>query len=79
MIFLLGRELAIHDLIPLNLGGLFFGTYTLHSLVYSDHIADASTGFFQSSEFTLMLLSVLVIMSIGSIALSSRYFSTKEE
>lgn len=79
VIFFLGRELAIHDLIPLNLAWLFFGTYTLHHLVYSEHIADTSLWFFQSPEFTLILLSLLVIMSIGSIALSSRYFSAKEE
>lgn len=34
VIFLLGKEIAIHDLIPLNLAGLFFGTYTLYALAY---------------------------------------------
>lgn len=35
VIFILGREIAIYDLIPLNLAGLFFGTYTLHALSYA--------------------------------------------
>lgn len=79
VVFLMGREIAIHDLIPVNLGGLFFGTYTLHTLVYSHHIQEVSTGFFQSSNFTAILLMMLVAMSVASIAFSARYFTTKEE
>lgn len=79
VIFLMGREIAVHDLIPLNLAGLFFGTYTLHSLVYADKIQEVSGGFFQSSNFTVILLMILVGMSILSIALSARYFDSKEE
>ncbi len=75
----MGREIAIHDLIPLNLLGLFFGTYTLHNLVYTDKINLVSGGFFQSNDFTLVLLTLLVAMSVMSIAYSSRYFSQKEE
>ena len=78
VIFILGREIAIHDLIPLNLLGLFFGTYTLHRLVYSGNIAQGIS-FFEGSTFTTILLTILVTMSIMSIAFSSRYFSPKEE
>lgn len=38
IVFLLGRTLAIHDLIPLNMLGLFFGTSTLYHLSYLDTI-----------------------------------------
>lgn len=79
VIFFMGREIAIYDLIPLNLLGLFFGTYTLHHLIYTGNIQEVSAGFFQSNTFTVLLLALLVIMSIASIALSSRYFSSKEE
>lgn len=78
VIFLLGREIAIYDLIPLNLLGLFFGTYTLHALSYSG-MTQVTTGFFSSDVFTMILLIVLVMMSIGGIALSSRQFTAKRE
>lgn len=79
VIFFLWREIATHDLIPVNLGGLFFGTYTLHNLVYTDHVSVTWSGFFHSENFTLILLAVLVMMSIFAIAQSSRFFSAKEE
>ncbi len=79
VIFIMGRELAIHDLIPLNLLGLFFGTYTLHHLVYLNKIQDVAWGFWHSNTFTVILLVVLVAMSILSIAFTSRYFAPNEE
>lgn len=79
VIFILGREIAIHDLVPLNLLGLFFWTYTLYQLVYTGDIQSVSSGFFQSDSFTSILLTVLVAMSIMSIALSSRHFTAREE
>jgi hypothetical protein len=78
VIFLLGREIAIYDLIPLNLLGLFFGTYTLHALSYSG-MTQINSGFFASDVFTMVLLIILVVMSIGGIALSSRQFTDKRE
>lgn len=77
-IFILGREIAIYDLIPLNLLGLFFGTYTLHSLSYSG-ILQSEPSFFTGESFTTFLLVILVIMSIAGIALSSRYFTEKKD
>ena len=78
-IFMMGREIAIHDLIPLNLLWLYFGTYTLHSLVYMNKIHDVTWGFLQSNNFTVILLVILVTMSILSIAFTSRYFAPNEE
>lgn len=78
VVFLLGRELATHDLIPLNLLGLFFGTTTLYNLVYAGN-TQVGTGFFSSETFTVLLLTLLVAMSIWGIALSCRYFTTKKE
>lgn len=80
VIFFLGREIAIHDLIPLNLAGLFFGTYTLYTLIYTDKMGIVSTDdMLQGTNFTLFLLVVLVVMSIISIAFSARYFTPKDE
>jgi hypothetical protein len=78
VIFLMGREIAIYDLIPLNLLGLFFGTYSLQILSYTD-LAPIASWFFVSTVFTVVLLVILVIMSIGGIALSSRYFTGKKD
>lgn len=80
VIFLLGKEVSTHDLIPLNLLGLFFGTYTFHSLIYSDVITIVhSEGFFVGNNFTLLLLAVIVSMGVFSIIYSSTYFKSKDE
>lgn len=39
IIYLLGKEISVYDLIPLNLIGLFFGTYTLYALSYQNQVA----------------------------------------
>ncbi len=78
VIFLMWREIAIYDLIPLNLLGLFFGTYTLQVLAYSD-ISRVTDSFFAGNIFTVILLAVLVVMSIAGIALSSKYFTEKKD
>jgi Predicted membrane protein (DUF2339) len=78
VIFVLGREIAIYDLIPLNLLWLFFGTYSLHVLSYAG-MTQSSTGFLAGDIFTVILLAVLVIMSISGIALSSSHFTDKKE
>ena len=78
VIFILGREIAIYDLIPINLAGLFFGTYTLHALSYAG-MTQVGAGFFESDVFTVILLAILVVMSIAGIALSSRYFTGAKE
>ncbi len=78
VIFLMGREIAIYDLIPLNLLGLFFGTYSLQVLSYTD-TPRLENWFFSSEVFTVILLAILVVMSIASIALSARYFTEKKE
>lgn len=78
VIFLMGREIAIYDLIPLNLLGLFFGTYSLQVLSYWD-AARIEYNFFSGSIFTVVLLVILVAMCIGWIALSSKYFTEKKD
>lgn len=60
----MGREIAIYDIIPLNLLGLFIGTYTLQVLSYGD-VTSSAMGFFSGSIFTTILLVILVIMCIG--------------
>ncbi len=77
VIFLMGREIAIYDLIPLNLFGLFFGTYTLQALSYSD--TRITNSFFTGEVFTVILLVILVAMCIASIAVSARYFLEKKQ
>lgn len=78
VIFFMGREIAIYDLIPLNLFGLFFGTYTLYALSYSG-VIQSEPSFLTSQSFSIFLLVILVIMSIAAIASSSRYFTEKKD
>ncbi len=78
IVFLMGREIAIHDLIPLNMLGLFFGTSTLYHLSYLDNVG-ISTGFFSGSIFTSILIVVLLGFCILAISQSASKFDPKDE
>ncbi len=78
IVFLMGREIAIHDLIPLNMLGLFFGTSTLYHLSYLNN-ADISTGFFAGPAFTAVLIVVLLGFCILAISQSASKFDPKDE
>lgn len=79
VVFFLGREIATHDLVPLNIAWLFFGTSTLYHLSYSDNISKLSDSFFSSHTLSAILFTVLVIFAIISIAYSSSQFAPKDE
>jgi hypothetical protein len=79
VIFVLGKELATHDLIPINLLGLFFGTSTLYHLSYTQDISLVSDNFFTSHAVSAILFLILVVFAITSIAFSSRHFAPKDE
>lgn len=78
IVFLMGREIAIHDLIPLNMFGLFFGTSTLYHLSYLNNV-EISTGFFAGPAFTAVLIVVLLGFCILAISQSASKFDPKDE
>lgn len=79
-VFLLGREISVRDIIPLNVIGLFVGITTLWELSSSDGInAVKSTDIFTSESFTAFLFLALVVFSIWSILLSAKRFSEKDD
>ncbi len=82
IVFLMGREIAIHDLIPLNMLGLFFGTSTLYHLSYLDVLPYALThapSFFSGSLFTMMLIVIILGFCILAISQSASKFDLKDE
>ncbi len=76
-IFLMWKELALRNLVPLNMLWLFFGTSSLYYLSYKT--VTASSSFFDSSTFSLILIFLLVCFSVFSIVISSKYFESKDE
>ena len=78
IIFLIGKEIAIHDLIPLNMLGLFFGTSTLYHLSYLDKITP-SWSFFSGPWFTAFLIVILLWFCVLSISQSASKFDPKDE
>jgi len=79
-VFLIGREISVRDIIPLNIIGLFIGVSTLWGLVNSDGInAIAANNFFSGEIFTSILFLLLVVFSIWSILLSAKKFSEKDD
>lgn len=75
-IFLLWREIAIYDLIPLNMVGLLVGTTSLYTLSYKHAVASE---FLSSTGFSAVLFTGLVIFSIFAIIFSSQKFESKFE
>lgn len=75
-IFLLGREIAVHKIVPLNLIGLFLGTISIHGLMYSVSTKE-TIHFLASNEVSVVLMGIIVILSIASLAYSSRFFTEK--
>lgn len=55
----MGREMATHDLIPLNMFGLFFGTSTLYHLSYFSTVA-APDSILSGSLISAVLFVLLV-------------------
>ena len=79
-VFLIGREISVRDIIPLNIIGLFIGISTLWNLSSSDGINTIhAENFFTSELFTAVLFLILVIFSIWSILLSAKRFSEKDD
>lgn len=79
IIFLLGKEIAIHDLIPMNMLGLFFGTSTLYHLSYLGNDAMIGSGFFSSGIFTSLLIMLLLGFCVLGISQSASKFDPKDE
>ncbi len=81
-IFLLWKEIALKDLIPLNIAGLFFGTSSLYVLWYGDfwgNIVINNQTFLSSATLSAIIIFFLVIFSIFSIVISAKKFESKEE
>lgn len=79
-VYLLGREISVRNIIPLNIAGLFIGTSTLYHLSYSDGISKIVVDNFLTGEiFSAILFFVLVVFSIWSILLSAKKFEESDD
>ncbi|HBI33532.1 MAG TPA: hypothetical protein DEA43_04640 [Candidatus Moranbacteria bacterium] len=79
-VYLLGREISVRNIIPLNIAGLFIGTSTLYHLSYSDGISKIVASNFLTGEiFSAILFFVLVVFSIWSILLSAKKFEESDD
>lgn len=79
-VFLIGREISVRDIIPLNVIGLFLGISTLWGLSRTEGInAVKFENVFTTETFTGILFAALVIFSIWSILLSAKRFSEKDD
>lgn len=74
-VFLMGRELSVRQIIPLNVIGLFVGVSTLWSLSLTDGINAIKSGnFFTGEIFTSILFLLVAVFSMWSILLSAKRF-----
>lgn len=79
-VFLLGREISIREIIPLNTIGMFIGVTTLWNLAASTSISAVyADNFFTSEVVTGVLFMLLVIVTIWSILLSAKRFKESDD
>lgn len=79
-VFLIGREISVRDMIPLNILGLFIGVSTLWGLASSNNVNAIQTGnFFSGEMFTAILFFVLTVFSMWSILLSAQKFQENDD
>jgi hypothetical protein len=79
-VFLVGREISIRKIIPLNILSLCIGTSTLYALSYTKGVTQlAKQNFFTGDIFTAILLCVLCIFLTWSVLLSAKQFNEKDE
>lgn len=79
-VFLIGKEISVRDIIPLNIIGLFVGVSTLWGLADTAGInAVRSDDVFTGELFTGILFAALVIFSVWSILLSAKKFKENDD
>ncbi len=79
-VFLMGREISVRQIIPLNTIGMFFGITTLWGLAASSKIdAVNSANFFTSELVTGVLFMVLVVITMWSVLLSAKRFKESDD
>lgn len=80
VVYLLGREISVRNIIPLNMIGLFVGTTTLYHLSYSSGISKiVANNIFTGEYCSAALFYVLVVFSIWSILLSAKKFQESDD
>ncbi len=79
-VFLIGREISLRDMIPLNIIGLFIGVSSLWNLAATDNVNAVQSGNFFSGEiFASILFLVLTVFSMWSILLSAKKFRENDD
>ena len=79
-VFLIGREISVRQIIPLNVAGLLIGVSTLWGLSRSDNInAVESANLLSGETFTAFLFTALTVFSIWSVLLSAQQFKEKDD
>ena len=79
-VFLIGRDISVRDIIPLNILGLFIGVSTLWGLSASSNINAISTTNFLTSEFvTAALFLIITVFTTWSILLSAKRFKESDD
>lgn len=77
-IFLLGKEIALKDLIPLNMLGLFFGTSSLYYFGFGN-ITSTWYGIISDGTISALIFLILAAFCVYTIAINAKNFNIREE
>lgn len=80
VVFFIGREINVRNILPLNNVGLLIGASMLYHLSYTDGVSKVVSSSFLSGEvFSAILFLVITIFSLWNLLLSSKLFTEKDE
>ncbi len=80
VVFFIGREINVRNILPLNNVGLLIGASMLYHLSYTDGISKITErGFLSGEVFSAILFLIITIFSLWNLLFSSKLFAEKDE
>jgi hypothetical protein len=80
VVFFIGREINVRNILPLNNVGLLIGASMLYHLSYSNGVSKVVADSFLSGEiFSAILFFVITVFSLWNLLFSSKLFAEKDE
>lgn len=80
VVFFIGREINVRNILPLNNVGLLIGASILYHFSYTGGVSTVASGNFLTSElFSAILFLVITVFSLWNLLSSSKQFAEKDE
>lgn len=79
VVFFIGREINVRNILPLNNVGLLIGASTLYYFSYSEGVHEVTGSFLSGEVFSAILFLIISVFSLWNLLFSSKLFAEKDE